>query len=95
MATRPLARVGDPTSHGAVITASNQAPADFVFSDSIAVAVLYAPIQTHYYPPHVGAVLVTLLSDFIFIENAPVALNGSVASCGAVVVATSEFDFGE
>ncbi len=95
MSIRGIARVTDMTTHGPAIATSAQIP-EFVFNDNLAVAVQGATVPPHYYgSPHPLSTLINNLSDFIYINDVPIALKDSSTSCGTAVVIGSLNTFGD
>jgi len=93
MATRALARLGDGSNHGATIATSGQDGT--VFCEGKEVAVDGATLNSHYSDPvHVNPPITGNLATTLFINGKAVVLNGSTATCGAVIIAGATKTFG-
>lgn len=77
-----IARIGDPISHGGAVVGGS----DNVFANDRGVARQgdFVLCARHGLKPIVGNCV-----DTVLVNGRPVAVTGSVAACGAVVISTS------
>jgi len=93
MANRKIARLGDSSDHGAVIATHGQDGS--VFCEDAIVAVNGASLASHYSDPtHVNPIINSNLATKLFINGKAVVLNGSIATCGAAIIAGATKTFG-
>jgi len=92
--SRLIARKGDGSSHDATIFFTNQDGT--VFCEGKEVAVEGAKLVSHYsHPVHETPEIHDNLASKLFVNGKKVVLNGSVADCGAEIIAGSTKTFGE
>jgi len=93
---RLIARLGDGSSHGAAIIDANQDGT--VFCEGKLVAVDGARLASHYSNPthvtHVTPAITGNLATTLFVNGKAVVLQGSIATCGAAIIAGSTKTFG-
>lgn len=97
--SRAVARIGDTSSHGGYISTSNQDgtvsnPDGTVIAEGIEVAVDGA-LHVCPIPGHGTTSISTNLDDNWLVNGKNVVLDGSVAGCGASIIATATKTFGD